>query len=87
MGPDRLKHGDLASLSVLASLGVGVFKIKGKNQGGSFFDQAALNLKLSLLNSHLFLQSGITLTQDHNSGTLGFHAPSPGFGLATGVAF
>ncbi len=85
--PDLLNRGDLAGLSIIAQVGVGVLKVKGKNQGGSFFHQEALNIKLSLLNKRFFVQSGITLTQDNNTGNLGLHAPTPGFGVAAGVAF
>jgi len=85
--PEFLKLGDLASLSLIAQAGAGVLKVKGTNKGGAFFNQEALNLKLNLLKNRLFLQSGVTFTQDNNSGNLGLHAPAPGFGLAAGFTF
>ena len=86
--PSFLKAGDLASLSVIAQVGTGVLQVKGTNKGGSFFHQEALNLKLGFLqNNRLFLQAGVTLTQDHNTGNLGLHAPTPGFGVAAGFTF
>ena len=86
--PSFLKAGDLASLSLIAQVAAGVLKVKGSNKGGAFFHQEALNLKLGFLpNNRLFLQAGITLTQDHNTGNLGLRAPTPGFGLAAGVLF
>jgi peptidoglycan hydrolase-like protein with peptidoglycan-binding domain len=86
--PSFLKDGDLVSLSAIAQIGAGVLKIKGKDTGGAFFHQEALNLKLGFLkDNRLFFQGGITLTQDENTGNLGLHAPTPGFGIAAGFTF
>lgn len=84
--PSFLEFGDLASLSMIAQLAVGVLKVKGSSQGAAFFNQEALNIKLAL-DKRFFIQSGITLTQDSNTGNLGLHAPTPGFGVAAGVTF
>ncbi len=91
--PTFLQIGDLASLSIIAQLAAGVFALMQPLSDGSpsFFDSGAINLKLVLprVSSHSqpFVQFGVTATQDNNSGTLGLHAPSWTWGLATGFIF
>jgi hypothetical protein len=86
--PSFLKLGDLASLSAIAQLSVGVLGVKGSSAGPAFFDQQAINIKLGLGHGGRFFgQTGITFSQDQNSGNLGLHAPKPGFGVAAGVSF